>query len=230
MPPQYKSALLAHSLDECSPDQKAYIALRLAEKTAREFAIARFLDGLENCATAAIALGTLFILLNPGANHFTTQWYQGIKWLHWQEARAAEVKPTETVFPVQGRSLATANLTSPFGAQEGFRKEPHAGVDFGLPVGTPVLAPEAGVIARVWEQTGRGGKVVEFVPDSDSTKTIKFLHLSAQDVREGQRVKAGDRIGATGNTGFSTGPHLDIRIQKNGQWINPMPYLQSLGK
>lgn len=232
MPPQYKSTLLAHSLDECTPDQKAYIAFKLAEKTAKEHAIARFLDGLENYVTAAIALSTLFILLNPGANHYTTQWYQGIKWLHWQEAKVEEVKSSEgeTVFPIEGRSLSTANLTSPFGAQEGFRKAPHAGVDFGVPVGTPALAPESGAISKVWEQPEGGGRIVEFIPDSDPTKTVKFLHLHTQDVQQGQRVKAGDRIGTTGNTGFSTGPHLDIRIQQNGQWIDPMPYLNSLEK
>ncbi len=51
-----------------------------------------------------------------------------------------------------------------------------------------------------------------------------YLHLSrfAKGIREGARVSQGQVVGYVGSTGWSTGPHLDYRVKKNGQWINPL--------
>ena len=54
--------------------------------------------------------------------------------------------------------------------------------------------------------------------------TARFLHLSDTGVKPGQTVKAGERIGATGNTGRSTAPHLHYELDRNGRMIDPVDY------
>jgi murein DD-endopeptidase MepM/ murein hydrolase activator NlpD len=55
----------------------------------------------------------------------------------------------------------------------------------------------------------------------------KYAHLSKVSVNVGQKVKRGDVIGYTGNTGLSKGPHLHYEIEKNGQKINPIDFFYS---
>ena len=52
------------------------------------------------------------------------------------------------------------------------------------------------------------------------------MHLSKINVKKGDTVAAGDKIGEVGNTGISTGPHLDFRICVNGVYVNPMDYMK----
>lgn len=113
----------------------------------------------------------------------------------------------------------------------GMRKDPfhgrqtfHGGIDIAAAVGTPVLASADGVVSKV-ENTRGLGKFVA-VQHRDGTESY-YGHLSAQSVRVGQRVMQGQKIGALGSTGRSTGPHLDYRIKKNGQGFNPMAVLQT---
>ena len=82
----------------------------------------------------------------------------------------------------------------------------HNGIDYGMPVGTPVLAAADGIVTRAgWDATGYGLHVR--VRDGDGGGCV-YGHLSALLVVSGQRVKAGEQIGYSGNTGRSTGPHL----------------------
>lgn len=98
---------------------------------------------------------------------------------------------------------------------------PHYGVDYGAPVGTPVKVTAGGTVTFVgWERGG--GKVVK-VRHSGGYVTA-YLHLSgyARGLRVGSRVSQGQLVGYVGATGLATGPHLDYRVQKNGQWIDPL--------
>lgn len=235
-------AYLQNSLEYCSDDKRVEIAYKLARWEMLYRAFQAITSGAETWLTTAAIASTLAVLTVPGINYHSTKWFQSIEWLKVppdavqavQDVAADVVEAVapsnKTAFVIQGQTLDTARITSEFGAQESFRDGPHAGVDFGLPEGTPIVAPENGTIKRVFDQPDGGGKVVEFIPDSDKSLTVKFLHLSSQDVTEGQQVKAGDVIAKSGNTGRSTGPHLDVRVEKDGAWIDPMPYLQGLGK
>jgi len=97
---------------------------------------------------------------------------------------------------------------------------PHYGVDYAAPVGTPVRATAAGVVAAAgWD--GGGGKTVKLRhPHGYLTA---YLHLSrfATGMRAGKRVAQGEVIGYVGATGLATGAHLDYRVQHRGRWINP---------
>jgi murein DD-endopeptidase MepM/ murein hydrolase activator NlpD len=94
----------------------------------------------------------------------------------------------------------------------------HLGIDFAAPTGTPVSASADGVVSSAgW--AGGYGKSVR-IRHNNGFETL-YGHLSRIDVRAGQRVSQGTRIGAVGQTGLATGPHLDYRMAQNGVFVNP---------
>jgi murein DD-endopeptidase MepM/ murein hydrolase activator NlpD len=95
----------------------------------------------------------------------------------------------------------------------------HNGVDYGAPTGTPVRAVGDGVVDFAGWQNGYGN-VVSIKHSND--RTTVYAHLSRMDVRRGQRVEQGVRIGAVGATGWATGPHLHFEVKVNGQQQNPL--------
>lgn len=97
----------------------------------------------------------------------------------------------------------------------------HTGQDFPAAVGTPVRAVAAGVV-RV-EHPAWAGNLVR-IDHGDGLETL-YAHLSAIDVADGQQVTAGQRIGAVGTEGNSTGPHLHFEVHLGGDPVNPMPFL-----
>ena len=100
------------------------------------------------------------------------------------------------------------------------RVAPHKGVDFSLPVGTPIIAPADGVVEHVAYQANGAGRYIKLRHGGQYTTV--YMHLSRQLVRSGQTVKKGERIGLSGNTGRSTGPHLHYEFHINGRPVNPM--------
>jgi len=101
------------------------------------------------------------------------------------------------------------------------RVQPHTGVDYAAPKGTPVMSIGDGVVTgRKYE--GAGGNTVRI--RHNSVYSTAYLHLSgyAKGLKVGQRVRQGQVIGYVGSTGRSTGPHLDFRVWKNGSPINPL--------
>ena len=101
------------------------------------------------------------------------------------------------------------------------QRVPHWGVDYGAPVGTPVMTTADGVVTFTgWR--GGGGNAVE-IRHAGGFVTA-YLHLSrfASGIRPGVHVVQGQVIGFVGTTGLSTGPHLDYRITQNGRHLNPL--------
>ena len=99
--------------------------------------------------------------------------------------------------------------------------QPHTGVDYAAPKGTPVMTIGDGVITSM-KYEGAGGNTVRI--RHNSVYSTAYLHLSkyGKGLKVGQRVRQGDVIGYVGSTGRSTGPHLDFRVWKNGSPINPL--------
>lgn len=118
-------------------------------------------------------------------------------------------------------------ITSEFG----YRDAPTAGastnhpaIDIGAPAGSPVIAADGGtVISAGW--AGGYGKQVTIQHD-DGTITY-YSHLSWWDANVGDTVAQGQEIGKVGSTGNSTGPHLDFKVEINGEPVNPIDYLES---
>ena len=122
------------------------------------------------------------------------------------------------------RPVAGGYLNSSFG----YRQDPidavrrfHQGQDFSVPTGTPIFAPADGVVKRAYYIGGFGNHIKL---DHSSGYSTTFAHLSKIFVRHGQKVKRGDIIGETGNTGRSTAPHLHYEVHYRGTPKNPADF------
>lgn len=94
----------------------------------------------------------------------------------------------------------------------------HNGLDFGVPVGTPVRSTMDGrVVYAGWNDQGYGNLVIV---ENGPYRTY-YAHLSSIPVSVGQQVAAGTIIGLSGNTGNSTGPHLHYEIRINHKAVDP---------
>ncbi len=100
----------------------------------------------------------------------------------------------------------------------------HLGVDYGAPVGTPVRTVGQGVVSFAGWQNGYG-KVVQI--DHGGARSTLYAHLSRIDVRKGQRIEQGARIGAVGMTGWTTGPHLHFEFRQRGVHQDPIRMARS---
>ena len=97
--------------------------------------------------------------------------------------------------------------------------QPHLGVDYAAPVGTAVRAVGSGRVVFVGTKGANGRMVHLRHPKGYETM---YLHLSRYTVKSGAHVSQGDLIGYVGSSGLSTGPHLDFRIRRNGEALNPL--------
>jgi len=95
----------------------------------------------------------------------------------------------------------------------------HKGVDYSAPSGTPVRSVGEGVVDFAGRQNGYGN-VVEI--KHNNNRSTLYAHLSRIDVRRGQRVEQGQRVGAVGMTGWATGPHLHFEFRIAGQHQDPL--------
>jgi murein DD-endopeptidase MepM/ murein hydrolase activator NlpD len=95
----------------------------------------------------------------------------------------------------------------------------HKGVDYGAPTGTPVRAVGDGMVEFAGRQNGYGNVVK--IKHSQDRSTL-YAHLSAIDVKVGQKIEQSQRLGAVGSTGWATGPHLHFEFQVAGQHQDPL--------
>lgn len=113
----------------------------------------------------------------------------------------------------------------------GYRSDPftgagamHNGLDFKGPIGTPILAAADGRITFAGSQGGYGNTIE--ITHANGLVT-RYAHLSAFNVRHGQKVARGAQIARMGSTGRSTGSHLHFEVRLNGQAINPRKFLEA---
>jgi murein DD-endopeptidase MepM/ murein hydrolase activator NlpD len=101
----------------------------------------------------------------------------------------------------------------------GYKVRPHKGTDYAAPIGTPILATADGVVT---ESTRRGGNGKYVKIRHNGTYSTQYLHMKAQNVKQGQYVRQGDVIGWIGMTGNTGGPHVCYRFWKNGRQVDPL--------
>ncbi len=160
--------------------------------------------------------------------------YQSQK--HGKTFEAVLFQPSGSAFPryyePDGREVERRLRQSPI---EGYEQvtsllgdgRRHKGVDFKAPTGTPIRATFTGKVSRRNWSTRGNGRCVELT-DPETGVTAMFLHLSQVSVRVGQRVRVGDVIGLSGNTGRSTAPHLHYQLERpDGRIIDPYRYHES---
>lgn len=131
------------------------------------------------------------------------------------------------------RPLKTGYVSSEYGLRihplrgraVGGTRTMHNGVDIAAPTGTPAYAAAEGtVVVSGWSWAK--GNYIEI--QHRGGYTTAYFHLSRRGVVSGQKVSSGQYIGAVGNTGVSTGPHLHFEVLINGSNVNPANYIRSL--
>ncbi|WP_191575998.1 peptidoglycan DD-metalloendopeptidase family protein [Achromobacter insolitus] len=134
----------------------------------------------------------------------------------------AGVTPSNLILdrPVEG-----GRLSSPFGLRRFFNgqeRNPHSGLDFAVPAGTPIKAPAAGVVVLVGDYFFNGKTV--FLDHGQGFVSM-FCHMSAISVKVGDEVPRGGVVGKVGATGRATGPHLHWNVSLNDARIDPAIFI-----
>ncbi len=136
-------------------------------------------------------------------------------------------------FDSKGESVRKALLKTPINGAKmtsgfGFRKHPvlgysrmHKGLDYGAPVGTPVLAAGDGVVQTINNQPSGYGRHIQL--KHNGTYSTLYAHLSrfAANIKQGSKISQGQVIGYVGKSGLSTGPHLHYEVIQAGNKVNP---------
>lgn len=139
--------------------------------------------------------------------------------------RAGEMASCVPAIPPINPDKKMYRLSSSYG----YRKDPfsgksrrHTGVDFALKPGNPIYSTGDGVVESVkFELFGYGNQVV--IDHGFGYKT-RYAHLKSVGVGEGMKVKRGECIGLSGNSGRSSGPHLHYEVIYKGSHVNPANY------
>lgn len=145
-------------------------------------------------------------------------------------ARALDV---EYVLPLRARD---PRIEQSFGGSFSHSDEQNRyALDLAAPIGTPVLAARDGTVMEVESDFARAGldreryggraNMVRLLHDDGAMSVYAHLHTDGVLVRVGQRVRAGQQIGLSGNTGFTSGPHLHFAVQVNrGMRLESIPF------
>ncbi|MGW3040707.1 M23 family metallopeptidase [Kitasatospora sp. NPDC001159] len=141
-----------------------------------------------------------------------------------------EPEPAPAPAPDWSPPVADAPTSNPYGvANSEYAAGYHTGVDFAVAPGTPVLAVGDATVVSAARDGAYGKEVVLRLADGHFAQ---YAHLSALSVSAGDHVSAGERVGLSGNTGHSTGPHLHFEIRTSNRYgavVNPIAYLSGHG-
>ncbi|MFB7868125.1 transglycosylase family protein [Streptomyces sp. NPDC056069] len=129
----------------------------------------------------------------------------------------------------RGSAPVDAPITTPYRTPGPWAAGFHTGADFAVPTGTPVKAVTSGTIVSAGWSGAYGNAVI--IRHDDGMYSL-YAHLSSTNAVPGQRTTPGQRIGLSGNTGNSTGPHLHLEVRTENTYdahTDPVAYLRSIG-
>ena len=143
---------------------------------------------------------------------------------------AVQIKAYRTFSPTTPSNLlldkpVNGPLSSKFGVRRFFNGEernPHAGLDFAVPAGTPIKTPAAGKVILIGNYFFNGNTV--FVDHSQGFISM-FCHMSKIDTKVGQQLARGDVVGKVGSTGRATGPHMHWNVSLNDARVDPAIFI-----
>ena len=137
------------------------------------------------------------------------------------QAHQSEMRHTPSIMPTRGfisSPFTEARLHPIF-----HDMRPHLGIDIAAPMGTPIIAPAAGVVIDIADDPEGYGRFVRI--DHGYGVVTLYGHCSKILVHIGQRVKRGDEVALIGDTGLSSGPHHHYEVEVNGHPVNPIKYI-----
>ncbi len=186
-----------------------------------------FTDGTEQTKTYTLSTGRLKVeydanspggTLLPQLAGDEDPWIYGVYAVDEESSRFFQ-------WPVQGTN--TISLSNPYGSRVkpgGQGETFHAGIDIPAPESEVILAAADGTVSEVGFDPERGNYLV-----LDHGDGLTTLYGQCRDfaVEEGDAVRAGERIGAVGSTGMSTGPHLHFEVRQDDEPQNPVAYFDS---
>ncbi|MFF7642890.1 peptidoglycan DD-metalloendopeptidase family protein [Streptomyces canus] len=145
---------------------------------------------------------------------------------HEEAARKkAEAARREALRPKYALPVAQRGVGELFGAVGSMWSNRHTGLDFPVPMNTPVMAVTDGTVQAKWNQF-YGNMVIVTAPDGTETW---YCHLASARIRSGS-VKAGEVIAYAGSSGNSSGPHLHLEVHPGGgDAVDPLAWLRSHG-
>lgn len=219
------SSLFATIADNNLPEDLATRMARIFEYTIDFYALQKgdkfrvvyeemFID------TTSIGIGPIYGVefTHVGKPYLAYRFYQDDEWGYWDD-KGVNLKKAILISPLSFNARVTSRFGSRIHPIKRVRRQ-HNGVDYACSVGTPVRAVASGVVTkRGWDPFGGGNRI--WLKHANGYESA-YLHLSRFNVKQGQRVTQGQIIAYSGNTGASTGPHLDYRLKKNGRYVNPL--------
>lgn len=140
----------------------------------------------------------------------------------------ARAQLTQTVLGYDYKTPVAGTLSSAFGLRTSpvlASEEFHYGLDLAAEEGTAVNAFADGTVRCFGESSSYGKYLI--IDHPNDTATL-YAHLSRTDVKAGDTVSAGQTVAAVGHTGNATGPHLHFELQKEGQYLNPIYYVDTV--
>ncbi len=129
--------------------------------------------------------------------------------------------------PVQFELPAKGRFSSPFGLKRFYNNQPrnpHSGLDIAAPKGSPIKAPAAGTVLTTGHYFFNGKTVIM---DHGQGLTTMYCHMDRIDVKPGDKLNTGDKLGTIGTTGRSTGPHLHWGVSLNNVRVDPTLFLNN---
>ena len=189
-----------------------------AAQGSRDLALAAFFLGPEPVARVRQKLPRRppeWLTLERLASRLTRREARSLRYVN--EARTRAILYGLT-WPVEHRFRVTSGFGPRIHPLLGGASE-HRGVDIGVPVGTQVRAPAAGVVVAVRESKVNGQWLE--VRHEGGVRTV-YCHLSLAEVKTGQKVGVGEVLARSGETGRVTGPHLHYQVKHAGVWVDPV--------
>lgn len=137
---------------------------------------------------------------------------------------------TDVVAPAAAwrHPLDKMRVSSFFGVWRDVSDKPHPGIDLAAPKGTPIHAAAAGTVIAAGELAENRGRYGTSVIIETGARQTLYAHLNSVTVKVGERVATGQLIGAVGETGFATGPHLHFEVRQDSRTIDPATVLADL--